>query len=68
MNRKEFFMKSGRWVILSGIVGLSVFLARNDKVAISRNCSGPSLCRNCGKYSQCELPQANNQRNGRKES
>ncbi len=62
MNRKDFFRHSGRWAILTAIGMLSTFLAYNEKIDTPENCSGASLCKNCGKFVQCELPQANKQR------
>ena len=62
MNRQEFFREGGRWAILSGIGLLSAFLTYNQKVVIPENCTVTSLCKNCGKFTQCELPQANKQR------
>jgi hypothetical protein len=62
MNRKEFFRQGGRWVILSGIGLLSAFLTYNQKVVPAENCTATPLCKNCGKFTQCELPQANRYR------
>jgi len=59
MNRKDFLKNSGRWAILSGLGVLSAFLAYNQKVVTDENCSVAPLCKNCGKYAQCALPQAN---------
>jgi len=62
MNRKDFFKQGGRWVILSGIGLLSVFLASNQKIVTPDNCSVAPQCKSCGKYAQCELPQADKER------
>lgn len=62
MNRKDFFKQGGRWVILSGIGLLSVFLASNQKIVTPENCSVAPQCKNCGKYAQCVLPQADKER------
>ena len=62
MNRKDFFKHAGRWVILSGIGLLSAFLLAEQKVVTPENCSAGPLCRNCGKYAKCELPQVTKER------
>ena len=62
MNRKDFFRQGGRWVILSGMGLLGVFLTRNEKIVTPGNCTLTPLCKNCGKFVQCELPQANKKR------
>jgi len=62
MNRKEFFKHGGRLAILSGIGMLSAFLAYHQKIVTPENCSLAPQCKNCGKYAQCELPQANKER------
>ena len=62
MNRKDFFKHGGRWALLSGIGMLSAFLAYNQKIVTPENCSVAPQCKNCGKYAQCELPQANKER------
>ena len=59
MNRKDFFKQSGRWVILSGMGLFSAYLISNQKVVTSENCSVAPLCKNCGQFAQCTLPQAN---------
>lgn len=66
MNRKDFFKQGGRLAILSGIGLVSVFLAYNQKIVTLKNCSVTPQCKNCGKYAQCELPQANKERNNGK--
>jgi hypothetical protein len=59
MNRKDFFKQSGRWVILSGIGLFGAYLASNQKIVTPENCSLAPQCKNCSKYAQCTLPQAN---------
>jgi hypothetical protein len=58
MNRKDFFIQGIRLTILSVIGLLSTFLIVENKVVSPDNCSVSTLCKNCGKYSQCDLPQA----------
>jgi hypothetical protein len=63
MNRKDFFRKGGRLVILSGIGILSAFLVFDQKIVKPENCSVAPQCTNCGKLAQCKLPQAKIVRN-----
>ena len=62
MNRRKFFSQGGRLAILSGIGLLGTFLTIKQKIVTPENCSFAPLCRNCGKFIQCELPQANKER------
>ncbi len=62
MNRKDFFIQGIRLTILSVIGLLSTFLIVENKVVSPDNCSVSTLCKNCGKYSQCDLPQANKEK------
>ena len=62
MNRKDFFKQGGRRIILSGIGLFGAYLAYNQKIVRSDTCSVAPQCKNCGKYAQCILPQANNER------
>lgn len=57
MNRKEFFNTAGRLLILGGITASAGYLVLNNKVTAS--CSVSPTCNSCGKFSKCELPQAN---------
>lgn len=59
MNRKDFIKQSGRWVILSVIGLFGAYLATNQKIVMPENCSVALQCKNCGKFAQCTLPQAN---------
>ena len=62
MNRKDFFRQGGRWAILSAFGLLSAFLVNHQKVVAPESCAVAPFCRNCGKFAQCELPQANKAR------
>jgi len=62
MNRKDFFRQGGRWAFLTAIGLLSTFLTYNQKVVTPGNCTTSPLCKNCGKFTQCELSQANKER------
>jgi hypothetical protein len=56
MNRKDFFTTAGRLLILGGITASAGYLIVNNKV--TANCTESPTCNSCGKFSKCELPQA----------
>ncbi|WP_167615242.1 hypothetical protein [Maribellus sediminis] len=56
MDRKKFIQTGGRLLLLGGIVAASGYLVMKNRVTAS--CSVSPTCGNCGKYSKCELPQA----------
>jgi len=62
MNRRDVIRQTGRLAILSGIGLLSLFLTTHQKVVTPENCSVSPFCGNCGKFSKCDLPQANKER------
>ena len=61
-SRRDFFKISGRLAILSGVGLMSAFLAYNQKIETPDKCSIAPQCKNCGKLSQCLLPQAEKER------
>ena len=63
MNRKNFFKTAGRLILLGGITASAGYLVLNNKV--TANCAVSPTCKNCGKFSKCELPQAKEQNNGK---
>lgn len=63
MKRKEFIKTTGRLLILGGITASTGYLLLNKKVSAS--CSVSPTCENCGKFQKCELPQAEEVRNGK---
>jgi len=65
MKRREFFKQGGRWVILSGIGLMTAFLAANHKIVNAEECAVSTVCKSCGKFSRCELPQAKKQLYGK---
>jgi hypothetical protein len=56
MNRKDFIKTSGRILILGGMAASAGYLVVSNKV--DTTCSAASACLKCGKFSECELPQA----------
>jgi len=65
MNRKEFFQQGGRLVILTAMGIMTTFLAVNNKIVKAEDCTISEQCKNCGKFSKCELPQAKRELNGK---
>ena len=65
MNRKEFFMQSGRWIILSGIGLVTTILALDHKIVLAEDCRETAPCKYCGKNKQCNLPKAKQQLYGK---
>jgi len=56
MKRKDFIKTTGRLLILGGITTFTGYLLVNNKVTAS--CKVSPTCENCGKFSKCNLPQA----------
>lgn len=62
MDRKDFFRSAGRLLMLGGLVAASGYLVVNKKV--TSGCVESGLCRNCGKFSKCTLPEAQETKSG----
>jgi len=62
MNRRNFIEKSGRGILLGGIAIVSGVLVSRRQVSLDPNCSADFQCKNCGKLSKCQLPEAENER------
>ncbi|MFV0592424.1 MAG: hypothetical protein ACK5M7_13640 [Draconibacterium sp.] len=54
-SRRKFIQNGGRLLLLGGLTAVSGYLILNKK--ISASCSVSPTCKNCGKFSKCELPQ-----------
>ena len=63
MNRKNFFDLSGRYLLLGGLAIISGLLVSRRQVSLDTKCSENFQCRNCGKLSKCQLPEAEIERN-----
>ncbi|HPF51374.1 MAG TPA: hypothetical protein PK335_07345 [Draconibacterium sp.] len=63
MNRKKFIQSGGRFLLLGGLATISGYLVWNRKVTTT--CSVSPACSNCGKFESCQLPQAEEVRNGK---
>ncbi|MBN1820271.1 MAG: hypothetical protein JXR31_11745 [Prolixibacteraceae bacterium] len=68
MERREFVKNSGRWVILGGIGIITAILAINHQIAGAAECKVSPVCKGCQKFTHCNLPQAEKQRENGKES
>jgi hypothetical protein len=64
MNRKDFIKTTGRILILGGMAASTGYLVVNKKV--DATCSVSPTCQKCGKFSNCELPQAKEVADGKK--
>jgi hypothetical protein len=56
MNRKNFFTTAGRLFLLGGMAASAGYLVLNNRV--SATCTESPICKTCGKFAKCELPQA----------
>ena len=65
MKRKEFLTTTGRLLLLGGLVATAGYLTSNKKV--SAVCTVSTGCKNCGKFSNCKLPQAKEVQNEKKQ-
>jgi hypothetical protein len=62
MNRRNFIDKAGRGLLLGGLAVVSGVLIARRQVSRDTQCSVDSQCKNCGKLSKCQLPEAEIQR------
>jgi len=58
MNRRNFLDKAGRGILLGGLATVSGILIARRQVSRETKCSANFQCRNCGKLSGCQLPEA----------
>jgi len=58
MNRRNFIDKTGRGILLGGLAIVSGLLISRQQVIRDTPCSANFQCRNCGKLSRCQLPEA----------
>jgi len=58
MNRRNFIEKTGRGLLLGGLAIMSGVLVARRQVSRDTKCSANFQCRNCGKLSDCQLPEA----------
>lgn len=62
MKRRDFIDKTGRGLLLGGLAVLSGVLVSRRQLSMDTQCSANFQCRNCGKLSKCQLPEAEMER------
>ncbi len=62
MNRRNFIEKTGRGILLGGLAIVSGVLVSRRQVSRDTQCSANFQCKNCGKLSRCQLPEAETER------
>lgn len=58
MERREFFRKGGRLLLLSGMAAGSAYLVINGQVEKTGTCKVASHCNGCSKLAGCSEEQA----------
>ena len=62
MNRRNFIEKTGRGILLGGLAIVSGVLVSRRQVVKKSQCTERFMCKNCGKLSNCQLPEAETER------
>jgi hypothetical protein len=62
MKRRQFIEKTGRGLLLGGLAAITGVLVTRRQVSLDTQCSANFQCRNCGKLSRCQLPEAEMER------
>ncbi|MDF1576336.1 MAG: hypothetical protein P1P86_14195 [Bacteroidales bacterium] len=62
MNRRNFLEKAVRGILLGGLALVSGLLVSRKQLSRYTQCSAGLQCKNCDKISECQLPEAENQR------
>jgi hypothetical protein len=58
-NRREFLRGSLRHALLAGLAAVSVVLVKRRGTSLpSQTCINQGICRGCGAFEDCGLPQA----------
>lgn len=58
MQRREFFKRSGRWLLTGGLAASAGFLVAKNKITAG-SCEVAAGCRDCAKLAKCNEKQAN---------
>ena len=58
MNRRDFIDKSGRGILLGGLAVVTGVLIARRQVSRDAVCTANFQCKNCGKLTGCQLPEA----------
>jgi hypothetical protein len=62
MNRRNFIETTGRGILLGGLAIVSGVLVSRRQVSRDTQCSAYFQCKNCGRLSRCQLPEAETER------
>lgn len=62
MKRRDFIERTGRGILLGGLAIASGVLVARRQVSRDTGCTANFQCRNCGKLSGCQLPEAETER------
>ena len=57
MSRREFFRSAGRYALLAALAAIAA-VTRRKQLPGGQRCVNQGICRNCGAFAGCELPQA----------
>jgi hypothetical protein len=58
-NRREFLRSSARYALLAGLAAVSAVLVKRGGAGLSnQTCINKGICRGCGVFEECGLPQA----------
>ena len=63
MNRRNFIDKAGRGFFLGGIALVAGVLVARRQVVHGSSCTANFHCKNCSRLSECQLPEAETERN-----
>ena len=63
MNRRNFIEKTGRGILLGGLAMVTGVLVSRRQVIRDTQCSANFQCKNCRKLSNCQLAEAEMERN-----
>jgi hypothetical protein len=58
MDRRNFFRKSGRLLLLGGMAGAAAYLVANGQVQKTGTCGISDRCGGCKKLASCGFEQA----------
>jgi len=55
MKRRNFIDRSGRWILLGGLLGTSGFLAWRRQFGDPNNCFSNPFCKSCNLFASCDV-------------
>jgi anaerobic selenocysteine-containing dehydrogenase len=58
ISRREFFRTCGRGVIAGGLATIAAVMWKRKASLSNQECINQGICRQCGVFEKCELPQA----------